>query len=210
MLILVDIMNPNFKKYLLETTAATACKELEIIQSLWSGYGKISRYQLVDSDIDTVVVKCISLKNADEHPRGWNTNLSHSRKVKSYEIETLWYKEWNQTCPITARIPKFLGSYSEGEEQWIILEDLNKEYPSRRQQINLSEVKVCLQWLANFHTAFLNHQPEGLWKVGTYWHLDTRPEEFEKIEHPTLKAKAHLIDAELNNCYFQTIVHGDA
>lgn len=203
-------MNPNFKKFLLTSTTSSACEELEIIQSLWSGYGKISRYQLFDANIDTVVVKSISIKAVDDHPRGWNTDLSHNRKVKSYEIETHWYKEWNQNCPITARIPKFLGSYSEGDKQWIILEDLNKEYPSRRHQINLSEIKVCLQWLAIFHATFLNHQPDGLWEVGTYWYLDTRPEEFEKIEHPALKAKAHLIDAELNNCEFLTIVHGDA
>ena len=46
--------------------------------------------------------------------------------------------------------------------------------------------------------------------MGTYWHLDTRPEEFEKIEHKQLKSKAHRIDEILKECEFQTIVHGDA
>jgi aminoglycoside phosphotransferase (APT) family kinase protein len=47
-------------------------------------------------------------------------------------------------------------------------------------------------------------------REGTYWHLATRPDEFEKIEHAALKAKAHLIDKALNDCKFKTIVHGDA
>jgi thiamine kinase-like enzyme len=40
--------------------------------------------------------------------------------------------------------------------------------------------------------------------------LDTRPEEFEMMEEGLLKSKAHDIDQRLNQCQFQTIVHGDA
>ncbi len=67
-----------------------------------------------------------------------------------------------------------------------------------------------MKWLANFHVTFLTQKPEGLWEIGTYWNLDTRPDEFDKIEPQELKAKAHLIDNLLNQCRFQTIVHGDA
>lgn len=70
--------------------------------------------------------------------------------------------------------------------------------------------KVCLKWLANFHITFLLHEPKGLWEVGTYWHLKTRPDEFEKMKHQELKSKAQLIDDVLNQCKYQTIVHGDA
>ena len=122
-------MNRNFENYLLEITNSSECIELEVIQSLWSGYGKISRYQLVGSSLNAVVVKCIALGQSSEHPRGWNTNFSHNRKVKSYEIETHWYKHWSQRCPDNCRIPKFLGSFSEGNNQWIILEDLNSNFP---------------------------------------------------------------------------------
>lgn len=203
-------MHPNFKEYLLKITKASNCKEVEIIQSLWSGYGNIARYQLSDSSFRTVVVKCISLHQLDGHPRGWNTSNSHNRKVKSYQVETHWYEKWSQLCNVNCRIPKFLGSFAEGKNQWIVLEDLNKDFPLRKQQLNFAEVKACLKWLANFHMTFLGQQPTGLWTIGTYWHLDTRPDEFEKIEHPQLKAKAHSIDAKLNQCQYQTIVHGDA
>ena len=203
-------MNSNFKKYLLEVTQSSACEEIEIIQSLWSGYGKISRYKLVDSSMSTVVVKCISLNQSSSHPRGWNTDNSHNRKVKSYQVETNWYENWNLLCNFECRTPKFLGSFSAGENQWIILEDLDVEFPLRKQHLVLSEVKTCLRWLANFHGVFMGQKPANLWQVGTYWHLATRPEEFEKIEHQELKLKAHQIDELLNRCTYQTIVHGDA
>ena len=203
-------MNPEFRNYLLTITNSSACEEIEVIQSLWSGYGKISRYQLIDSPLDTIVAKCISLNQSGEHPRGWNTDRSHNRKVRSYEVETYWYKHWSQLCSEHCRIPEFIGSFSEENNQWIILEDLNTNFLLRKQQLDFSEVKVCLKWLANFHATFMGQKPVGLWEVGTYWHLATRPDEFEKIEHKELKAKAHLIDEILNQCTYQTIVHGDA
>jgi hypothetical protein len=203
-------MNLNFKKYLLATTKASKVEEIEVIQSLWSGYGKISRYKLSDSIDNTVVVKNISLNQLNEHPRGWNTDNSHNRKVKSYEVETYWYENWNQLSNEHCRTPNFIGSFSEGVDQWIVLEDLKANFPIQKLALAYSEVKVCLKWLANFHATFLNQKPKGLWKIGTYWHLETRPDEFEKIENQELKSKARLIDDLLNNCQYQTIVHGDA
>ena len=203
-------MNPDFKHYLLTTTQASDCKEIEIIQSLWSGYGKISRYQLSGTATKTVVVKFIALNNSNNHPRGWNTDFSHNRKVKAYEVETHWYKHWNHLCPPSCKVPHFIGSFEQGKDQWIILEDLNLHFSARKHSLKLSEVKVCLQWLANFHARFLKHSPKGLWEIGTYWHLATRPDELAQMEHPKLKSKAAAIDALLNQCQYQTIVHGDA
>ena len=203
-------MNPDFKDYFLKMTNSSECEEIEIIQSLWSGYGKIARYQLSNASLNTVVVKYIALNHSNEHPRGWNTTYAHNRKVKSYEVETYWYENWSQLCNNNCRVPKLFGTYSEGKDQWIILEDLNVDFPLRKDQVDFSEVKVCLQWLAHFHANFLFHKPIGLWEVGTYWHLETRPDEFEKIEYQVLKSKAHLIDDVLSQCQYQTIVHGDA
>ena len=203
-------MNSNFKDYLLKVTQSSACAEIEIIQSLWSGYGKISRYQLEHSALDTVVVKFIALNQSNAHPRGWDSEFAHQRKVQSYKIETHWYKAWSRLCTNNCPVPQFIGSFSEGQDQWIILEDLNLNFPLRKHELNLSEVKVCLQWLANFHATFLGQEPRGLWEIGTYWHLKTRPDEFEKMEHQGLKSKAGLIDELLNQCKYQTIVHGDA
>ncbi len=203
-------MNLNFIDYISKITKATFCREDEVIQLLWSGCGQISRYVLESSLFKTVIVKHINLDKSIEHPRGWNTSFSHQRKIKSYQVETNWYNEWSEFCDSNCKIPKMIGSFTQENNQWIVLEDLKEEFPLIKTQINLSEVKVCLKWLANFHVNFLNKKPNGLWEVGTYWHLATRPDELKKIEHNTLKEKAHLIDDVLNNCKYQTIVHGDA
>jgi len=203
-------MNIVFEKYLLDVCEASSCKEIEVIQTLWSGYGKISRFQLEDAKCDTVVVKSISLEKASEHPRAWNTDKGHERKLRSYEVETIWYESWSSKSGPDSYMPQFIGALKEGEMQWIVMEDLNEKYPLRKNQIDLKEIKVCLRWLANFHATFMNDSPDGLWEIGTYWHLATRSEEFEKIEDAEVKAKAHLIDEKLNKCTFKTIVHGDA
>jgi hypothetical protein len=203
-------MNPSFKKFLLSLTSAKNCIEQELIQSLWSSYGSILRYKLEDSIFETVIVKYISIGQQTEHPRGWNTDLSHQRKVKSYQIELEWYKNWSTKAMEACRLPHFLGYFSEGSELWIVMDDLDYNYPLRKEQINLNEVKVCLKWLANFHSVFLHCEPHDLWQIGTYWHLATRPDEYRKIANPALKEKAHLIDQKLNQCQYQTIVHGDA
>ena len=176
-------MNPNFKDYLLKITKSRVCKEMEVIQSLWSGYGNISRYELNTTSLPTVVVKHISLVTSKTHPRGWNTSYSHDRKVKSYQVETHWYEEWSQRCTRDCKVPTLLGSFLKGNDQWIVLEDLNLHFPLRKQHLHLDEVKVCLTWLAYFHSTFLHQKPIDLWEVGTYWHLATRPDELEAMEH---------------------------
>lgn len=79
-----------------------------------------------------------------------------------------------------------------------------------RSQVKDAEMEACLRWLAHFHALFLGVAPENLWPVGTYWHLETRPDELEAMDHPQLKAAAGDIDRILNGCRFKTVVHGDA
>ncbi len=199
-------MDTEFKEYLLNVTKAEDCKEVEVIQSLWSNYGKIFRCKLFGAATKTVVVKSILLKQDSQR----NSDFSHNRKVKSYAIETNWYKNWNHRCSTNCKTPACIGTFSKGNQQWIILEDLVHEFPKRISQISINEVKVCLKWLANFHATFLSSSPTDLWQMGTYWHLATRPEEYKKMPASKLKSKAFQIDQILNECRYQTIVHGDA
>jgi hypothetical protein len=200
----------EFESYLLKLSSANSCQETEIIQSLWSGYGKISRYTLSGGTYPSVVVKHINLKNIDTHPRGWHSNFGHNRKIKSYQVETNWYKNWQSECNNSCYIPKFIGSYKNNQHQWIILEDLKLNYPSIKNQLTLKEVKTVIKWLANFHSCFINSQPNGLWETGTYWHLATRPHELKRIKDTQLREKAASIDQALNSTSYKTIVHGDA
>jgi thiamine kinase-like enzyme len=99
----------------------------------------------------------------------------------------------------------------QGDEVLIVLEDLDKTGFSRRKSsVTREEFRACLSWLANFHAAFMGEKPEGLWEIGTYWHLDTRPEELKALTDHSLKEAASAIDKKLNDSPFQTFVHGDA
>lgn len=93
----------------------------------------------------------------------------------------------------------------------MVLEDLNDSgYPLRKGSPSIAEMQVCLKWLASFHAIFMNKQPHGLWSVGTYWHLDTRPDELEVLKDSELKQMASKIDQKLAGSPYQTFVHGDA
>lgn len=184
------------------------------MQELWSGYGQILRLRLQGSPLETVVAKHIAPPATDNHPRGWNTSLSHQRKVQSYRVEDNWYVNYNLIKDPNCRTPALLGSIRHEEETLLLLEDLDGAgFPRRLSSASLREVKICLRWLAEFHAFFLKVIPgpqPGLWKVGTYWHLDTRPDELAALEDEKLKAAAPIIDATLNSARFQTLVHGDA
>jgi len=204
-------MHNKFKEVILSSTKATSAIEVELIQTLWSGYGKVTRVKLEGSSIKSVVLKNIVIPKEMNHPRGWDTDLSNQRKIKSYKIETYWYNNWVHKCNDNCRVPKCFTSNNNNEESVIVLEDLNESgYPLRKSRLSFNEVKLCIKWLANFHAVFMNEKPTGLWEIGTYWNLDTRPEEYRAMRNETLKSTAHQIDNLLNACVFKTILHGDA
>lgn len=205
-------MNQHFENTILEATGAESLYRIEVIQSLWSGYGEIVRYGLEDSALERVVIKHVNLPNGGKHPRGWNTDLSHQRKLKSYEVETEWYNTFSNKCDNSCKVPECYALETRGSEVLMVLEDLDASgFNGRRSSaVNWDEVHACLRWLANFHATFLGTQPKGLWPTGTYWHLQTRPEELEALNDRSLKNAAAAIDKKLSDSPFQTLVHGDA
>jgi len=205
-------MNQHFRNIILEATGANNLYEIEVIQSLWSGYGEIVRIGLDGSKLQSVVVKHVNLPERKNHPRGWNTDLSHQRKLKSYKVETRWYKNLSKNCDSACKIPQCFALETLGSEVLMVLEDLDASGYSERKSslVNWDNINACLGWLANFHATFLNVKPEGLWKTGTYWHLETRPEELEAMDDRPLKEAAKNIDEALKDSPFQTLVHGDA
>lgn len=167
------------------------------IQTLWSGYGEIRREYLPDGS--TVIVK-------DVHPpaRG---DFAHRRKVRSYEVERHFYRHYGARCGDACRIPKLVAS----TESTLLLEDLDAQgFTGRRHRLSAKELELCLSWLAAFHATFLGAAPDGLWEVGTYWHLATRPDELRAMRNSKLRALAPDLDRKLSAAKFQTLVHGDA
>ena len=202
-------MNEHFASIILQATGATSIAGAEMIQSLWSGYGKIMRVSLENASVDSVVIKHVQLPTQKNHPRGWNTDIGHQRKVTSYKVETNWYETYSSHS--SARIPQCLAIETQDEEVLIVLEDLNEAgYPLRKRSIDWEEISSCIKWLAQFHASYLGRIPDGLWDIGTYWHLDTRPQELEVLDDHRLKKAASIIDDKLNSCKYKTFVHGDA
>ncbi len=204
-------MEAKLEEFILHTTQSKMITHTEEIQSLWSGYGKILRCELQGSDLTSVVVKHICLREDKDHPRGWNNDFSHQRKLRSYQVEVEWYKKYASLATSKSLIPKCLGVEAAKDEILIILEDLDElGFPKNIQRASWKEVQICLSWLAHFHATYLGVKPMGLWKTGTYWHLKTRPDELDILNDRALKAAAPAIDQALNHSPFKTFVHGDA
>ena len=108
------LMNAKLKSFLLNKTAATDARDKEVIQTLWSGYGSIQRILLEGSELSSVIVKHIKLHKTGNHPSGWNSDLGHQRKLRSYEVEVQWYQNYNDRCK--ARIPNCYGVMERDDE----------------------------------------------------------------------------------------------
>lgn len=185
--------------------------QIEQIQELWSGYGAIYRVSLEGRRPKPVVVKAVAPPSRAQHPRGWNSDLSHQRKIRSYQVERSWYLQYAPRCGDGSRVPSLLAEACADGKWLFIFEDLDDAgFPARRHHAAPAEIRACLLWLASFHATFLGQQADGLWPVGSYWHLATRPQELKAIGDPRLREAAPLIDARLNACTYKTLVHGDA
>ena len=196
-----------------QITGARSVELGETIQTLWSGYGIIQRATLFGTDLQHVVVKHIDISQTRSNRRGWGSDVSHQRKVQSYRVETSFYDSYASQCDKTCRVPEFIAAHEKDDNGgWIlVLQDLDVAgFSERRQHAHTNDVRACLAWLANFHAKFLGNDALGLWEVGTYWHLATRPEELSSMPEGALKQAAAAIDQRLNAARFQTLVHGDA
>lgn len=203
-------MLQDFESFILSCTEAKTITSKQRFQSLWSGYGEIAKLSL-DGPIPFVVIKHIQFPQRQHHPSGWNSSISHNRKITSYEVEKTWYEQYNQLCPANCKTPHYLGSHQIDDEVVIVLEDLDQRgFAVRKSSLALEEIKLCLSYLSAFHANFMGTIPEGLWRQGTYWHLETRPEELDVLKDMPLKKAAAAIDQKLDNCKFKTLVHGDA
>ena len=169
---LCQLMNKHFKSIILQQTGASALAEKELIQELWSGYGKIMRVELQDASVDSVVVKHVQLPTQQNHPRGWDTDIGHQRKVKSYQVETTWYQRYSKYSK--ARLPQCFAVEMHNEEVLMVLEDLNAVgFPLRKYSVSWKEIAACLEWLAKFHASYLGKflvdfgksERIGIWKL---------------------------------------------
>jgi len=155
-----------------------------------------------------VIVKRVSPPPARGAPAA---RRSHERKLRSYAVEMAWYQDFAGRLGPECRVPRALGCHVSGGEWLFVLEDLDAAgYPTRRHQLDAAAVEQCLDWLAQFHATFIGVAPARLWPTGTYWHLDTRPDELRTMTDRRLQAAAAALDRRLREASFQSFVHGDA
>ncbi|MDB3906154.1 DUF1679 domain-containing protein [Crocinitomicaceae bacterium] len=145
------------------------------------------------------------------HPRGWDTDVSSQRKLKSYEVERCWYQNYVPSLPEEVKVPELMGYYENEGDTTLVMEDLKGSgFIHDFCASSEDSFQSCLEWLASFHAFHMGMEPKGLWDIGTYWHLDTRQEELKVMSECVLRDQAKKIDKTLNSCKYKTLVHGDA
>lgn len=197
---------PDLAGFVAEAAGATRVRRAERIQSLWSGYGELLRADVEGAPRRSVIVKWV------RPPSGaLESALSDARKRRSYEVETTFYRRYAARCSDACRVPRLLASRGAGAERLLVLEDLDAAgYAERRRAPQPGDLDACLSWLAAFHATFLGTEPDGLWEMGTYWHLATRPDELAAIDDDELREAAPILDQKLEASTVKTLVHGDA
>ncbi len=204
-------MNREDLEWVCASAGASGVRSHAFVQRLWSGYGAIHRVWLEGASQKTAIVKIVTPPARAKHPRGWGSDRSDERKRRSYEVEQHFYGAFAARCDDACRVPACLAAEATETGWRLLLEDLDAAgYAGRSGRFVDDYVEICLDWLAAFHATFVGVAPEGLWPVGTYWHLATRPDELEVTEDERLKAAAARIDAALSAARVQTFVHGDA
>lgn len=207
----VDHLDDDAAALVLRATDAEAIIRIDTVQTLWSGYGQIVRCRLAGGAVPSVIVKRVRWPEERNHPRGWASDRSHARKLRSYEVETAWYEGYADRCSDHCRVPQSLEIERQADGVVMVMEDLDAAgFDGRRQWLGADEFDACLRWLASFHATFMGAAPLELWETGTYWHLATRPDELEALDDDRLRRAAPELDRLLAESSFQTLVHGDA
>jgi len=185
-----------------------------IIQSLWSGYGACFSASLLNKEDRTplpIVAKYVQATPTSLHPKGWQGKTSHQRKCHSFEVEQYFYTHLQQHTDEHCLTPNCLAADSHGDTRLIVMGDLNAAgYTQRSASLTLLQAQSVLSWLGAFHARFMGLSDAHVWPQGTYWHLDTRLDEYRAMAQGPLKEAAHTIADKLSSARFLTLLHGDA
>lgn len=189
----------DWKDWVLQCTGTSPWPEVELVQRLWGGYGQLLRLTWPDG-------RTLILKQVEPPPRV-QESASDRRKRRSYEVEHCFYRDLAGTLPGACRVARPLGQRF---PCLLLLEDLCGSGLSRRRSLGPEQISSGLAWLAHFHAHFLGQNLPGLWEQGSYWHLETRAEEWARMPEGPLKSHAADFDRLLRGARFQTLLHGDA
>ncbi len=138
----------------LAACGATAVVRAGRLQSVWSGYGELVRYEVVGGEVPSVVVKSVTPPARQ--------GLGHARKLRSYDVELAWYRALAARLPPPCRVARCLLAERRGGTWLFVLEDLDAAGFSRRtHHPSPRELRGCLRWLAWFHAVGLVQRAQG-------------------------------------------------
>jgi hypothetical protein len=219
---------------IVESACHGKLSDVEIIQTLWSGYGVCFRALLSKSgdssqlqDITNhekaskgplrIVAKCASPPNERHHPRGWNGRKGHVRKLASFAFEVDFYRHLQPLTTDHCKVPQCIAVNQCDDNTVLVMEDLaSVGFTETTDKLSVDHAKVVLRWLGAFHARFLGQQGAikqrkiKIWDEGSYWHLGTREDEYNAMDESPLKQAAFKIAKSLSNATYQTVIHGDA
>ena len=202
-----------------------------VLCKLWKGYGEIMTVQATDCNgtESQLVIKQVHI------PRHSELGEDHLRKVHSYRVESVFYREMSERMNsrgvivptvrlITGELDTSCSTFcKDGMSMSIVMDDLRTQgpcYERKGNQLNLEEGKAVLSWLAKFHA--VNWQSihtlssasiqGGLWQEATFWQLDSRSAELNAIDVDWIELKylAKDIHDAIGGSKYRTIIHGDA
>ena len=180
--------------------------------SLWAGFGTIYEVTCTTNE-EPLIFKAIQLPNSC-------TSIGDLRKKQSYVCEANFYKNGiaQRLNQIGCVVPEPMYSTQESP----ILIAMTKLNGVSCGNLDFGHAVACMKWFANLHSEFWGKaradeavRKYGIQQQGTYWYLDTRPDEFNSMPNTgwegRLKKAATDIDSYLktDDC-FPTVVHGDA
>ncbi|CAE7195058.1 hypothetical protein PTNB73_08509 [Pyrenophora teres f. teres] len=183
----------------------------ETIQSLWAGYGKISRLFATSKD-SPGFVKSYILKLVTPPPTKVDDE-GHIRKILSYQVEQYFYSHLAPQMPASLPVAQYLGGIndhrSDGTSRTaMLLSDLREKYPvagEKRHVLTQTQTFTALDWLSGFHgfwwpkvkdidptslvlpplqevqRAGRDAANKAVWLNGGYTYLATRRKEYESL-----------------------------
>jgi hypothetical protein len=144
-------------------------KNMTPIQSLWAGYGQISRVTAT-ADISESVSSDTNdgLKPHEEHsfvlklitpPPARANDEGHTRKILSYQVEQYFYRHLAPQLPSSLPVARCLASVNQHDEDGtsttaMMLSDLKQQFPvagEKRNVLTSTQVYAALDWLSGFH-----------------------------------------------------------
>ncbi|MCF6434327.1 aminoglycoside phosphotransferase family protein [Pseudoalteromonas sp. MMG022] len=178
----------------------------ESSSQLWSGCGCVNRMCLDGMD---VVVKFAQVPTQLIHRNIVQTDFALARKLKSYQIELAFYQQQAARLDGVCLVPKPIHAVQRDCTTCLVLSDFSGDGFRAESDPCTEHHHQVLTWLADFHSYFMIQNDIG-WQEGGYWHLATRPDEFQRMAHSELKTHANSIAALIRDCPYRTQIHGDA